>query len=668
MINGFKRKLIRSKLEKESSWLFIFIGALILGLALVNWQFELKPRLEHEAISNLQILADARAKSIEAQLQNIDKSGDLSSIHNSFNEMLLINDPLSGEKIFEGIELEFDFDAFPAAAGIQNIQAGRTNCDQCIQTDSPIYSKKTGELMGIIKIYANTVLYQRLVSDIKFRLMLVLVGVLIVITLAWYLTARLLMQLKERESKLIYEISERKQAEEKMHQIATYDQLTSLPNRYLLHTEFKQKLAEARLYNKKMAVLFIDLDHFKMINDVYGHETGDILLREVAGRISNIIRKYDFLSRFGGDEFVMIMPLMEDQAEVYSVIRKIIASFDHEYDLGKAKVQITTSIGISIFPEDGDTPSKLLKNADLAMYRAKTDGRNGYHFFTSQMNRDLERSQWIEMNLKKVLAEGGFELHFQPQLNLATGRVESCEALLRWPQPDGTMISPLEFIPVAERTGLINNISNWVLDTAYACQQEWERQGFKRVRVDVNLSGKDFSQKDVIHKIIQMNNLDEEFAQKIGIEITENVLLKSSEEILDLLKLMHRSKIHISIDDFGTGYSSLNYLKNFPVSCLKIDQTFVKEAPKKEQDQAIMNAFVSVGHGLGMQVIAEGVESASHYRLAQRIECDMAQGYFISRPVSADEFARQYLQRKEAREVFLDLGNEALEDSNNPSN
>ncbi len=667
MIDEFKRKLTRNKLEKESSWLFIFIGALILVLALVNWQLELKPRLEHEAISNLQILADARAKSIEAQLQNVDKSGDLSSIHNSFNEMLLINDPLSGEKIFEGIELEFDFDAFPAAFSIRNIQAGRTNCHQCIQTDSPIYSKKTGELIGIIKIYANPVLYQRLVSDIKVRLMLVLVGVLVVIALAWFLTARLLKQLKERESKLIYEISERKQAEEKMHQIATYDQLTSLPNRYLLHTEFKQKLAEARLYNKKMAVLFIDLDHFKMINDVYGHETGDILLREVTGRISNIIRKYDFLSRFGGDEFVMIMPLMEDQAEVYSVIRKIIASFDHEYDLGKAKVQITTSIGISIYPEDGDTPSKLLKNADLAMYRAKTDGRNRYHFFTSQMNQDLERSQWIEVNLKRVLAEGGFELHFQPQLNLATGQVESCEALLRWPQPDGTMISPLEFIPVAERTGLINNISSWVLDTAYACQQEWERQGYKRARVDVNLSGKDFSQKDVIHKIIQMNNLDEEFAQKIGIEITENVLLKSSEEILDLLKLMHRSKIHISIDDFGTGYSSLNYLKKFPVSCLKIDQTFVKEAPKKEQDQAIMNAFVSVGHGLGMQVIAEGVESAAHYRLAQRIECDMAQGYFISRPVSAEEFAQQYLQRKETRAVHLDLGDEALEDSNNPS-
>jgi diguanylate cyclase (GGDEF)-like protein len=651
MIRDLKQKLARNKLEKKSSWLFVFIGVTILLFALANWQLELKPRLMHEAISNLQILADARAKSIEAELQNIDKSGDLSVIYNSFNEMLLINDALTGEKIFEGIQVEFDFDVYPALSGVQTIQAGSTNCDQCIKTESPIYARKTGELIGIIKIYANPVLYQRLVSDIRIRLMIVLAGVLFVIALAWYLTGRLLIQLKDRESNLIYEISERKQAEEKMQQIATYDQLTNLPNRYLLHSEFKQKLAEAKLYHKKMAVLFIDLDHFKMINDVYGHETGDILLREVAGRISNIIRKYDFLSRFGGDEFVMIMPLLEDQAEVYSVIRKIIHSFNHEYDLGKANVQISTSIGISIFPNDGDTPSKLLKNADLAMYRAKSNGRNGYHFFTSQMNRDLERSQWIEINLKKALKENDLKIYFQPQLDLKTGEIVSCEALLRWPQADGSMISPVEFIPVAERSGLINSVSDWVFDTAYAYRNKWQEKGYKGIRVDINLSGKDFSRKEVIFKIVNLIQQDAEFTQKIGIEITENVLLKSSDEIIDLLKHLHKSKIHISIDDFGTGYSSLNYLKKFPVSCLKIDQTFVKEAPDKEQDQAIMEAFVSVGHGLGMQVIAEGVEEAAHYRLSRNINCDMAQGYFISKPLNAEDFEREFLKSEEMPEA-----------------
>jgi EAL domain-containing protein (putative c-di-GMP-specific phosphodiesterase class I) len=310
-------------------------------------------------------------------------------------------------------------------------------------------------------------------------------------------------------------------------------------------------------------------------------------------------------------------------------------------------VQVTTSIGISVFPEDGDTPSQLLKNADLAMYRAKSDGRNGYHFFTSQMNQDLERSQWLEINLKKALDENVFELYFQPQLNMSTGLVESCEALLRWPVPGGKFISPLEFIPVAERTGLINSISNWVLDTAYEYQQKWHSQGYKSIRVDVNLSGKDFSKKEIINKILQMIEQDKDFAEKIGIEITENVLLKSSAEILDLLKLLYDSRVNISIDDFGTGYSSLNYLKKFPVSCIKIDQTFVKEAPKNLQDQAIMEAFVSVGHGLGMQVIAEGVEHASHYRLSQKIHCDLAQGYFISPPLPAELFEQKFLQHQE---------------------
>jgi diguanylate cyclase (GGDEF)-like protein len=589
-------------------------------------------------------MADARAKSIEAQFQNIGENGDLTAIHNSFNEMLLINDPLSGEKIFLGVELEIDFDALPLSTSIYNLKAGKTDCDQCIKTESPIYTRSNGELFGIIKIYANSVLFKRLVFDIGYRLIIVLSGVLFVITLAWYLTTKSLIQLKERESKLLFEVSERKLAEEKINQIATYDQLTNLPNRYLLRSEFKQKLAEAKLYNKKLAVLFIDLDHFKIINDVYGHETGDILLGEVASRISGLIRRYDFLSRFGGDEFVMIMPLLDDQSEVYSVIRKIIASFNQEFDLGKAKVEISTSIGISIFPDDGDTPSKLLKNSDLAMYRAKSDGRNGYHFFTSQMNQDLERSQWIEIHLKKALAENKFQLYFQPQLNLATGEVVSCEALLRWPQPDGSMISPLEFIPVAERTGLINIISEWVFDTAYAYQNEWQKKGYKQIRVDINLSGKDFSKKEIIHKIIDMIGQDPEFTNKIGIEITENVLLKSSDEIIDLLKHLHKSNVHISIDDFGTGYSSLNYLKKFPVSCLKIDQTFVKEAPDKDHDQAIMKAFVSVGHGLAMQVIAEGVEQAAHYRLSRSINCDLAQGYFISRPLEAEDFEREFLQ------------------------
>lgn len=437
MSSNKNSKKALKRLDSRSSWLFIFIGIVIVLLSLANWNFELKPRLVNEAISNMQIMSASRAQSIEAQFQNIKRQSDYSVIFNTINELLLLNDPDSRQNLFIGVELEVDYDALPVKPDRLKISAGDTQCKQCIKTENPIYNRSTGELIAIIKIYANPVFYQRLVKDVGNQLALAVIGVLLTILIAWYLTNRLLRKLKEREVNLTYEISERKIAEGKLHQIATYDQLTNLPNRYLLHSEFNQKLEEVHRYENMLAVLFFDLDHFKTINDIYGHETGDILLQEVSKRISGLVRSYDLLARFGGDEFVMIMPHLKDAAAVYPVVEKIIESFEQGYDLGEVTVQVTTSIGISIFPQDGNNPSTLLKNADMAMYRAKSEGRNGYHFFTQKMNEDLKHSQWMELNLKKAIDKDELQLYFQPQLNVLTNEIVSCEALLRWPQADG---------------------------------------------------------------------------------------------------------------------------------------------------------------------------------------------------------------------------------------
>ncbi|TNF91794.1 MAG: diguanylate cyclase [Gammaproteobacteria bacterium] len=291
--------------------------------------------------------------------------------------------------------------------------------------------------------------------------------------------------------------------EDRLQQIATYDQLTNLPNRYLLQADLKRKLQETARNKKMLATLFFDIDHFKEINDIHGHEAGDIMLREAAQRVSDITRNYDLLARFGGDEFVMIMSNVTNRSDVIYVAEKIISSFNRPFELPDAEATVSTSIGISVYPEDGDDPSELLKNADLAMYRAKADGRNGYQFFNAEMNLELQYSQWVETNLREALNNDGLELHFQPQVNLDTGKIESCEALIRWPQGNGDQINPVDFIRIAERTGLINELSTWVLNETCRQVNKWTDRGYKTVRVDINLSSKDFSDKGVLYNFLQ---------------------------------------------------------------------------------------------------------------------------------------------------------------------
>ena len=640
MLRGFSPSM-----DYRSMLLFIGVGLIIIAITLWNWHYDIRPRLINEAESNARVLAASHARAIESQFQNISGKADISIIHNSINEMLLINDPSTGETLYRGIALEVDYDVFPADYDLVNLDVGITNCDTCITSENPIYVHKTGELAAILKVYANPVFYQRLVDDIVDDIALTLGGVIIVLVLAWLTSNRLLYNLREREKRLVIEIAERKLVEDRLHQIATYDQLTNLPNRYLLQGDFKRKLEETARNRKMLATLFFDIDHFKEINDIHGHETGDALLKEVAVRVSDVTRNYDLLARFGGDEFVMIMSNVENRSDVIYVAEKIIASFNKVFKLPTAEVQVTTSIGISVFPEDGDDTSELLKNADLAMYRAKADGRNGYQFFNAEMNLELQFSQWVETNLREALANNGLELHFQPQVNLDNGKVESCEALIRWPQGSNDNVSPTDFIRIAERTGLINEISRWVLQQACDHINNWTDEGYETVRVDINLSSKDFIDKGVLHNFLQTLRRQNLQPHQVGVEITENILLESTEQVIKVLKVLHNAGVHISIDDFGTGFSSLAYLKQLPLSGIKIDQSFVHEAPSNKDDLVIIQAITLVGHGFGLDVVAEGVETEWHESLCKGVGCNTMQGVYVSEPLPAKAFGKKFLKQ-----------------------
>ncbi|MGD2172050.1 MAG: EAL domain-containing protein [Gammaproteobacteria bacterium] len=631
--------------DLKSSLLFVSIGVVIIGMTLWNWHYDVKPRLVNEAQSNTRVLAASYARAIESQFQTITGKADVSVIHNSINEMLLINDPSTEETLFLGVTLEVDYDAFPASYDMVNFYVGDTNCENCIVTENPIYNHQTGELIAIMKIYANPFFYQRLTHDIVDDLAVMLFGIVIVLVLAWLTSNRLLNRIRERERSLVFEIAERKSAEEKLHKIAAYDQLTNLPNRYLLQADFARKIEETARKENMLATLFFDLDHFKQVNDVHGHETGDLLLEQVATRISDVTRNYDLLARFGGDEFVMIMSNVENRSDVIYVAEKIIASFKKTFELPDASIQITTSIGISIYPEDGKDPSELLKNADLAMYRAKAEGRNCYQFFNSEMNLELQYSQWVETNLRRALEENRLELHYQPQVNLETGEVESCEALIRWPQEDGDQINPADFIRIAERTGQIIDISIWVLNEACKNICAWREKGYRPVRVDINLSSKDFIDRGVLYKFLQVLRQYNLKPHHVGIEITENVLLDTTDQVIKSLSVLHNAGVHISIDDFGTGFSSLNYLKQLPLSGVKIDQSFVHEAPSNKDDLIIMKAITLVGHGFGLDVVAEGVETEWHESLCKEIGCNTIQGMFVSEPLEPLRFCEKFLKQ-----------------------
>jgi len=431
------------------------------------------------------------------------------------------------------------------------------------------------------------------------------------------------------------DITKRKWAEETIQHMAYYDPLTDLPNRMLFNDRLGQALAQARRKNQLVAVLFLDLDRFKMINDTLGHTLGDLLLRSVAERLKKCLREGDTIARMGGDEFTFLLTGILQVEEAVKTAQNILEVLKPPFNLEGHEAHITPSIGISIFPYDGSDSVTLVKNADAALNRAKEQGRTNYQLYTPVMNAKAFERLTLENSLRKALEKGEFTLHYQPQVNLYSGEIIGMEALIRWEHPDLGMVSPAQFIPMAEETGLIVPIGEWVLRTACAQNKAWQNMGYRPMNIAVNLSARQFNEHnlaDMVADTLKETGLD---PQWLDLEITESIIMQHLETTIATLRKLHRLGTLISIDDFGTGYSSLTYLKKFPVHALKIDQSFIREITTDPDDAAITSAVIAMGHSLKLNVIAEGVETIEQLQMLRSLKCDCMQGYLFSRPVPA---------------------------------
>jgi diguanylate cyclase (GGDEF)-like protein len=435
------------------------------------------------------------------------------------------------------------------------------------------------------------------------------------------------------------DISERKAVEERVAYMAQHDFLTGLPNRLLLQDRLTQAIAHAKRKQGKLAVIFLDLDHFKNINDSLGHPVGDKLLQEVADRIKGAVRASDTVSRPGGDEFIIMLqdPGTADTIAMAAV--KLLAAIAGSYLIDGSEIQVTTSIGISVFPDDGRDSDSLIKHADNAMYQAKGSGRNNYQFFTSEMNRrTLERIS-LRTKLSHALERQELSLHYQPQVDLQSGRIIGAEALLRWNQPVLGMVSPAQFIPIAEENGLIATIGEWVLREACRQNQEWRKLGLPEITVAANLSAVQFRQKNFGEMVMVIVNESGLTPSAFELEITESVVMHDAGAAIALLQQLKSFGLKLSMDDFGTGYSSLSYLKKFPINKLKIDQSFVRNIMIDSDDAVIASTIISMAQNLRLTVIAEGVETLEQLAFLRQQGCHEMQGYYFSKPLPAEKFA-----------------------------
>ncbi|MDH5512621.1 MAG: EAL domain-containing protein, partial [Gammaproteobacteria bacterium] len=429
----------------------------------------------------------------------------------------------------------------------------------------------------------------------------------------------------------------RKKSEQRVRRLANFDELTELPNRSMFHQRFSLALAQARRSGRNLALLFIDLDRFKNINDTLGHESGDHVLKAIADRLRGCLRESDTVARLGGDEFVVLMEELAKPDYVAPVAQKIIDAIAEPVILETQEIHITGSIGISAYPADGQDMPNLMKNADIAMYRAKEQGKNNYQFYSEQMNVHSVARLAMESDLRRALVRNEFLLHYQPRVNLESGRISGVEALVRWQQPGRALTPPAEFIPIAEETGLIVPIGEWVLRTACAQSKYWRDQGMAQLRVAVNLSARQFSQKDLLQTVARVLRETGLPAAALEFEITESMVMSSPADAVGLLDRLKDMGVHLSIDDFGTGYSSLGYLKRFPIDSVKIDRSFVRDLPGDADDAAITIAIIAMAHSLTLRVIAEGVETEEQLRFLREHGCDEMQGYCFSRPLPENE-------------------------------
>ncbi|HVS25704.1 MAG TPA: EAL domain-containing protein [Burkholderiales bacterium] len=435
------------------------------------------------------------------------------------------------------------------------------------------------------------------------------------------------------------DITPRKNAEKQLNYLANHDALTGLPNRLLMEDRLRQAIAQAHRNGYLAAVMLIDLDQFKMVNESLGHHAGDLLLMEVARRIKQCAREGDTIARLGGDEFTVILHNAGTVEHVSSIAQMILEEFSRPLTIDRQELFTSASIGISIYPADGDEPDALIKHADTAMYSAKKLGRSNHRFFTDDLNAKVRERIVLENGLRTAVQRNELRLYYQPKVNVASGRIIGAEALLRWQHPQLGLVSPEIFIPIAEETGLIVPIGEWVLRTA--CNQicVWHNAGHE-LHVAVNLSPYQLREQDLCDRITEIMLQTGVPANQLEVEITESVLVENAENAIAVLNTLKSQGIAIAIDDFGTGYSSLSYLGRFPLDILKIDQSFVRNITTDEGNTAIVRAILALAKSLGMKVVAEGVESNTQLSFLSAHGCDFAQGYFFSPPVEAERFVQ----------------------------
>ncbi|MBP2678972.1 MAG: hypothetical protein H6Q82_2037 [Deltaproteobacteria bacterium] len=436
------------------------------------------------------------------------------------------------------------------------------------------------------------------------------------------------------------DITDRKMAEVRLAHMAYHDPLTGLPNRVTFNDRLVRDLARAKRRKEVVGVVLVDLDRFKEVNDTLGHAAGDRLLVAVAERLQGVVRETDTLARMSGDEFCVILTDQRDEGAAIDACHRLHNALAAPFPFEGQEMHVTASMGISLFPFNGDTPETLVKNADIAMFRAKAQGRDTVQVFLEEMSAAVEERARMEKGLRKAIEKNEFVVHYQPEIDLRTGQIIGAEALVRWQIPDRGLVLPMTFIPLAEETGAIVPMSEWILRTACAQAKAWQGQGYSPFRMSVNMSARLFQQYDLSRAILDILADTGLGHESLEVEITESVAMYNPESILKTLWNLSRSSIRIAMDDFGTGYSSLAYLKKFPINLLKIDQAFIKEMDRNAGDQTIVKAILAMAQALDIEVIAEGVERVEQLDLLKSFGCGLAQGFYFSKAVPPAEFTR----------------------------
>ncbi len=435
------------------------------------------------------------------------------------------------------------------------------------------------------------------------------------------------------------DITQRKEYEEALLRKTNYDDVTDLPNRILALDRLIQESARVMRTDIKIAVLYIDLDDFKKINDSLGHHLGDQILVEAAQRLKSFIRKGDTLARLGGDEFIIVLIDVDAEVGVEKFAQKVLKAFSTPFSIEGEKIVLTTSIGITFAPDDTIEPRILMQNAEQAMYQVKERGGNDFSFYTPEINERLKQRLALETQLRSALANNELQVYYQPIQDVKTGKLIGAEALTRWYNPELGHVSPEQFIPIAESTDIIHELGSWVMNQAITEALKWKQEFGLSLRVAVNVSSRQFAKYNLVHSVSQLLQQQGVLPEMLELEITEGLLMQTDEAIITALNELRSMGVRLSIDDFGTGYSSLSYLKRFPINTLKIDRAFIQNLTIDREDSVLVKAIIAMAHGLGLEVIAEGVEEVEQLQFIKRYGCNLVQGYYFSKPLPADEFS-----------------------------